>query len=81
MTPIYGITEAGLKRTGTDARVLPKMALHGFPEPCDNSSFACAMADGSGFGVLPDSINVCDPGAQQSAQSGFTSAGGALELA
>jgi alcohol dehydrogenase class IV len=31
MTPIYGITEGGLKRTGTDGRVLPKtvgMALH-----------------------------------------------------
>lgn len=28
MTPIYGITEAGLKRTGTDARVLPKTVIY-----------------------------------------------------
>lgn len=28
MTPIYGITEDGLKRTGRDARVLPKTVLY-----------------------------------------------------
>ena len=28
MTPIYGITEAGLKRTGRDARVLPRTVLY-----------------------------------------------------
>jgi maleylacetate reductase len=28
MTPIYGITEGGLKRTGRDARVLPKTVLY-----------------------------------------------------
>jgi alcohol dehydrogenase class IV len=28
MTPIYGITEAGLKRTGRDARVLPRSVLY-----------------------------------------------------
>ena len=28
MTPIYGITEAGLKRTGTDGRVLPKTVIY-----------------------------------------------------
>ncbi|MFD1560340.1 maleylacetate reductase [Paraburkholderia silviterrae] len=28
MTPIYGITEAGLKRTGADARVLPKTVIY-----------------------------------------------------
>jgi maleylacetate reductase len=28
MTPIYGITEAGLKKTGRDARVLPKTVLY-----------------------------------------------------
>ncbi|WP_322057187.1 maleylacetate reductase [Paraburkholderia sp. J63] len=28
MTPIYGVTEAGLKRTGTDARVLPKTVIY-----------------------------------------------------
>ncbi|QBR03884.1 maleylacetate reductase [Paraburkholderia pallida] len=28
MTPIYGLTEAGLKRTGTDARVLPKTVIY-----------------------------------------------------
>lgn len=28
MTPIYGITEAGLKKTGRDARVLPKTVIY-----------------------------------------------------
>ncbi len=28
MTPIYGITEAGLKKTGRDARVLPRAVLY-----------------------------------------------------
>ncbi|TKC88482.1 maleylacetate reductase [Trinickia terrae] len=28
MTPIYGLTEAGLKRTGTDIRVLPKTVIY-----------------------------------------------------
>ncbi|MEA3103677.1 maleylacetate reductase [Caballeronia mineralivorans] len=28
MTPIFGVTEAGLKRTGTDLRVLPKTVIY-----------------------------------------------------
>lgn len=28
MTPIYGLTEAGLKRTGTDLRVLPRTVIY-----------------------------------------------------
>jgi len=28
MTPIYGMTEAGLKRTGTDLRVLPRTVIY-----------------------------------------------------
>ncbi|HSV50794.1 MAG TPA: maleylacetate reductase [Burkholderiaceae bacterium] len=28
MTPIYGITEAGLKKTGKDARVLPRVVIY-----------------------------------------------------
>ena len=28
MTPIYGLTEAGLKRTGTDIRVLPRTVIY-----------------------------------------------------
>lgn len=28
MTPIYGLTEGGIKRTGSDARVLPKTVLY-----------------------------------------------------
>ena len=28
MTPIYGLTEDGVKRTGTDARVLPKTVIY-----------------------------------------------------
>ena len=28
MTPIYGITEGGLKKTGRDARVLPKTVIY-----------------------------------------------------
>src|SRR3546814_12962915 len=28
MTPIYGITESGLKKTGNDARVLPRTVIY-----------------------------------------------------
>jgi len=28
MTPIYGLTEGGLKKTGRDARVLPKTVIY-----------------------------------------------------
>ncbi|MBN3789123.1 maleylacetate reductase [Burkholderia sp. Ac-20353] len=28
MTPIYGVTDGGIKRTGTDARVLPKTVIY-----------------------------------------------------
>lgn len=36
MTPIYGITEAGLKKTGKDPRVLPRTVIY---DP--NSLWAC----------------------------------------
>ncbi len=28
MTPIYGLTEAGLKKTGKDVRVLPRTVIY-----------------------------------------------------
>lgn len=50
MTPIYGITEAGLKRTGRDPRVLPKTVIYdpeltiGLPQQMSVTSGINAMA-------------------------------------
>lgn len=50
MTPIYGLTDAGLKRTGRDARVLPRTILYdpdlslGLPVPISVTSGMNAIA-------------------------------------
>ncbi len=50
MTPIYGITEGGLKKTGSDAKVLPRTVLYdaeltlGLPVPMSMCSGLNAMA-------------------------------------
>ncbi|QNB08857.1 maleylacetate reductase [Herbaspirillum frisingense] len=50
MTPIYGITEAGLKKTGRDVRVLPRTVIYdpelslGLPLPLSVTSGINAMA-------------------------------------
>ncbi|WP_137894634.1 maleylacetate reductase [Ramlibacter sp. 2FC] len=50
MTPIYGITEAGLKKTGKDARVLPRSVIYdpelttGLPVPLSITSGINAIA-------------------------------------
>ncbi|MFZ6644387.1 maleylacetate reductase [Undibacterium sp. TJN25] len=50
MTPIYGITEAGLKKTGRDSRVLPKAVIYdpelslGLPASISATSGINAMA-------------------------------------
>ena len=50
MTPIYGLTEAGIKRTGTDPRVLPRTVIYdpeltlGLPVPISITSGINAIA-------------------------------------
>lgn len=49
MTPIYGITEAGLKRTGRDIRVLPRTVIY---DPELSVGLPVAMSVTSGLNAL-----------------------------
>ncbi|WP_208508073.1 maleylacetate reductase [Variovorax paradoxus] len=49
MTPIYGITEAGLKKTGKDARVLPRTVIY---DPELTLSLPVAMSVTSGINAI-----------------------------
>jgi alcohol dehydrogenase class IV len=49
MTPIYGITEAGLKQTGKDARVLPRTVLY---DPQLTCALPVALSVTSGINAI-----------------------------
>lgn len=49
MTPIYGITEAGLKKTGTDIRVLPKTVIY---DPDLTMTLPTALSVTSGINAI-----------------------------
>lgn len=49
MTPIYGLTEAGLKRTGRDARVLPRTVIY---DPELSRSLPVALSITSGINAI-----------------------------
>jgi maleylacetate reductase len=49
MTPIYGITEAGVKKTGRDARVLPKTVLY---DPELSRSLPVELSAASGMNAI-----------------------------
>jgi len=49
MTPIYGITEAGLKRTGRDMRVLPKTVIY---DPVLTASLPASLSVTSGINAI-----------------------------
>jgi len=49
MTPIYGITESGIKRTGTDPRVLPKSVIY---DPSLTLTLPVAISITSGINAL-----------------------------
>ena len=49
MTPIYGITEAGLKKTGKDLRVLPRTVIY---DPELSASLPVAMSVTSGINAI-----------------------------
>ncbi|PND34066.1 maleylacetate reductase [Achromobacter pulmonis] len=49
MTPIYGITEAGLKKTGKDERVLPRSVVY---DPELSMSLPAAMSATSGMNAI-----------------------------
>jgi maleylacetate reductase len=49
MTPIYGITEAGLKKTGRDPRVLPKTVIY---DPELSASLPLALSVSSGINAI-----------------------------
>jgi maleylacetate reductase len=53
MTPIYGITEAGLKKTGRDVRVLPKTVLY---DPDLSSTLPVAMSVVSGMNAIAHAV-------------------------
>jgi len=49
MTPIYGITEAGLKKTGRDARVLPRTVIY---DPALTLTLPVALSVTSGMNAI-----------------------------
>jgi alcohol dehydrogenase class IV len=49
MTPIYGITEDGLKRTGRDLRVLPKTVIY---DPVLTASLPASLSVTSGINAI-----------------------------
>lgn len=49
MTPIYGLTEAGLKRTGSDLRVLPKTVIY---DPELSTSLPVGLSVTSGINAM-----------------------------
>ncbi|MFY2837354.1 maleylacetate reductase [Achromobacter xylosoxidans] len=49
MTPIYGVTQAGLKRTGRDARVLPRSVVY---DPDLSASLPVAISVVSGINAI-----------------------------
>ena len=49
MTPIYGLTESGLKRTGRDARVLPKTVVY---DPALTLTLPPALSAASGMNAI-----------------------------
>lgn len=53
MTPIYGITEAGLKKTGRDIRVLPKVVIY---DPELLITLPASIAGTSGMNAIAHSV-------------------------
>lgn len=53
MTPIYGITEAGLKKTGRDPRVLPRTVIY---DPDLSSSLPAALSATSGMNAIAHAV-------------------------
>ena len=49
MTPIWGLTEGGLKKTGRDARVLPKTVIY---DPALTISMPAALSGASGINAI-----------------------------
>ena len=53
MTPIYGITEAGLKKTGRDPRVLPRTVIY---DPELSRSLPVALSATSGMNAMAHAV-------------------------
>ncbi len=53
MTPVYGITEAGLKKTGRDARVLPKTVIY---DPELTLTLPPALSVSSGINAIAHAV-------------------------
>lgn len=53
MTPIYGLTEAGIKKTGRDRKVLPKTVIY---DPLLTLDLPLAMSVTSGFNAIAHAV-------------------------
>ena len=53
MTPIYGLTEAGVKKTGRDLRVLPKIVLY---DPELTATLPASIAGPSGMNAIAHAV-------------------------
>jgi maleylacetate reductase len=76
MTPIYGITEGGLKKTGRDARVLPRCVIYdpqlslGLPFPITVTSAINAIAHAAEGLYAPDANPVVSLMAEEGIRAG-----------
>src|SRR5947209_6710024 len=53
MTPIYGLTEGGLKRTGRDRKVLPKTVIY---DPALTVGLPAGLSVTSGFNAIAHAV-------------------------
>jgi maleylacetate reductase len=82
MTPIYGLTDAGLKRTGRDARVLPRTILY---DPELSKGLPAAISITSGINAIAhaaEGLYAADrnPVSQWMAREGIAAFGRALPV-
>lgn len=80
MTPIYGITEAGLKKTGKDARVLPRTVIY---DPELSATLPLSLSVTSGINAIAHAAEGLyahdgNPIMSLMAQEGITAIGRAL---
>ena len=80
MTPIYGITEGGVKKTGRDARVLPKTVIY---DPTLTLGLPAALSATSGMNAIAHAVEGlyaqdANPIASALAQEGIRALAGGL---
>ncbi|MGA8049886.1 MAG: maleylacetate reductase [Burkholderiales bacterium] len=82
MTPIYGLTESGMKRTGRDARVLPKTVIY---DPALTTTLPAQLSAASGMNAIAHCVEALyahdgNPIISLMAEEGIRALGAALPV-